>query len=60
MAEYQDGFGQVHDLAFLPGGKLFVSTAVATRRRNSDRGIIVWDLNTVRRVAWYGLRCERL
>lgn len=48
VAEYQDSFGQVHDLAFLPGGKLFVSTAVATRRSNIDRGIIVWDLNTVR------------
>lgn len=46
VSEFQAPFGQVQDIAFLPGGEEFVSAAEVLRRNSTDKGIMVWDFRT--------------
>ncbi|KAJ7357827.1 WD repeat-containing protein 25 [Desmophyllum pertusum] len=39
-------FGQVQDIAFLPGGQEFISAAEVVRRNSTDKGIMVWDFRS--------------
>ena len=39
-------FGQVQDIAFLPGGVEFTSAAEVVRRNSTDKGIMVWDFRS--------------
>ena len=39
-------FGQVQDIAFLPGGDEFVSAAEVVKRNSTDKGIMVWDFRS--------------
>ena len=43
---YSAFFGQVQDLAFLPGAEAFVSAAEVVRRNSTDKGIMVWDFRS--------------
>lgn len=43
---YSALFGQVQDIAFLPGGDEFVSAAEVVKRNSTDKGIMVWDFRS--------------
>ncbi|XP_078352149.1 WD repeat-containing protein 25-like [Oculina patagonica] len=43
---YSAFFGQVQDIAFLPGGEEFISAAEVVRRNSTDKGIMVWDFRS--------------
>ena len=43
---YSAFFGQVQDIAFLPGGDEFISAAEVVRRNSTDKGIMVWDFRS--------------
>ena len=43
---YSALFGQVQDVAFLPGGDEFVSAAEVVKRNSTDKGIMVWDFRS--------------
>ncbi|KAK3749483.1 hypothetical protein QZH41_013450 [Actinostola sp. cb2023] len=40
VSTYQAPFGQVQDIAFLPGGEQFISAAEVLRRNSTDKGIM--------------------
>ena len=40
---YSAFFGQVQDIAFLPGGDEFISAAEVIKRNSTDKGIMAWD-----------------
>ena len=44
---YSSFFGQVQDIAFLPGGEEFISAAEVVRRNSTDKGIMVWDFRSM-------------
>jgi len=46
VSSFQAPFGQVQDIAFLPGGEEFISAAEVLRRNSTDKGIMVWDFKT--------------
>ena len=46
VSKYQDYFGQVQDLIFLPGGEEFISAAEVVRRNATDKGIMAWDFKS--------------
>ncbi|XP_022809526.1 LOW QUALITY PROTEIN: WD repeat-containing protein 25-like [Stylophora pistillata] len=43
---YSTLFGQVQDMAFLPGAEEFISAAEVVRRNLTDKGIMVWDFRS--------------
>ena len=43
---YSAFFGQVQDIAFLPGGDEFISAAEVVQRNSTDKGIMVWDFRS--------------
>ncbi|KAJ7357806.1 WD repeat-containing protein 25 [Desmophyllum pertusum] len=43
---YSAFFGQVQDIAFIPGGQEFISAAEVVRRNSTDKGIMVWDFRS--------------
>ena len=44
---YSSFFGQVQDIAFLPGGEEFISATEVVRRNSTDKGIMVWDFRSM-------------
>lgn len=46
VSVFQAPFGQVQDIAFLPGGEEFISAAEVLRRNSTDKGIMVWDFRS--------------
>ena len=46
ISKYQAAFGQVQDLAFLPGGEEFLSASEVIRRNATDKGIMAWDFKS--------------
>lgn len=43
---YSALFGQVQDMAFLPGAEEFISAAEVVRRNSTNKGIMVWDFRS--------------
>lgn len=47
-------FGQVQCLEFLHNGKQFASSSDITKRNSTDKGIIIWEFDTVCTVEFVG------
>ncbi|PFX12837.1 WD repeat-containing protein 25 [Stylophora pistillata] len=63
--KYSALFGQVQDMAFLPGAEEFISAAEVVRRNSTDKGIMVWDFrstavlsNQIYQVCGYHIGCD--
>ena len=45
--QYSAPFGQVQSLEFINNGMQFVSSADVVKKNSTDKGIVVWDFETV-------------